>query len=41
MIDAQFQEKDNYLLEITRGDYDVGAIKVVFYNRKEKTKNDS
>lgn len=39
MIDVQFQEKDNYLLVITWGDFDVDTIKAVLYNRKEKTTN--
>ena len=29
MIDVQFQEKDTYLLVITRGDYDVDGIRAV------------
>jgi hypothetical protein len=39
MIDVQFQGKDTYLLVITRGDYDMEAIRAVLYNRKEKTTN--
>ena len=39
MIGVQFQERDNYLLVITRGDYDVDAIRSVQYNREEKTTN--